>query len=137
MRKLAKTLYTINSITCIFIGLMHTNAHFQDLVTAEVAGLLNHEIVVSGINSNIYDLWQGMSLMMGLLLIIIGLLHLLIIRRLEGNEYPPIEGSLIMILMLDFVIYTGYYFFSSWQVYGGVVGIIIQSICMVLTFRKK
>jgi len=36
MKKLAKILYGLNSITCIFIGVLHTMAHYSDLVTDEI-----------------------------------------------------------------------------------------------------
>lgn len=137
MTKLAKILYGMNSVTCIFIGLLHTYAHYTDLITADVKKLLNHDIVVTRQASNIWDLWQGMSLMMGFLLIIVGLLHLLIISRLKNEDYPPIGASVIMILMLVGVIYSGVYFFGALQVYGGIGGISLQSICLVLSIMKK
>lgn len=136
MKKTAIILYGLNSVTCIFIGILHTLAHYNDLITEEIHGLLNHEIMVSGMTSNIWGLWQGMSLMMGGLLIIIGLLNLLIIKRLGKNDYPPIESSLIMILMLLGVMYVGHYLFESWQVYGGAIGIAVQTVCLVLSLRK-
>ena len=137
MKNLAKALYGINSITCIFIGVLHTIVHFQDLVTDEVRTTLDQSILVSGTESNIWNLWQGMSLMLGYLLIIIGLLHLFILFKTKKEAYPPIGGSLIMILMLSGVIYVGYYYFGSWQVEGGIGGIIVQSLCIILTLRNK
>jgi len=137
MKKIAKIAYCINGITCVFIGVLHTIAHYTDLKTESVKKLLNHEIIVSGTNSNIWDLWQGMSLMMGFLLIIIGMLHLLILTSIKKNDYPPLGISLIMIFMLLGVIYTGYNFFGAWQVSGGIAGIILQSICLTLTILKR
>jgi len=78
-----------------------------------------------------------MSLMMGYLLIIIGLLNLSIIARINKGDYPPISASVILILMLAGVIYAGVNYFSSWQVYGGTIGILLQSICLILSIRKK
>lgn len=135
MKRLAKILYSINSITCIFIGLAHTYAHFTELNTTTLEQLLDHDIVVTGIETNIFGLWQGMSFMMGLLLIIIGLSHLLILKKVTQNQYPPIAGSLIMILMLLFVMYAGYHFFGGWQFYGGMVGLVIQVSCLILSWR--
>lgn len=137
MQKLAKILYTINSTTCIFIGLLHTHAHYKELVTNELKNLMDHEIVVTGIATNVFQLWQGMSLMMGLLLIIIGLSHLLILKELTKEQYPPVGGSMIMILMLIFVMFAGYHYFGGWQVYGGGAGLVVQSICLILSIRKS
>ena len=137
MIKLAKISYGINGATCVFIGILHTVAHYSDLDTPHIKALLNPPIVVSGTASNIWDLWLGMSLMMGYLLMIIGMLHLSILIKTRKNSYPPLEASIIMILMLLGVIYTGYYFFGSWQIYGGITGIFLQSICLSLTILKK
>lgn len=136
MNKIAKILYALNSVTCIFIGAAHTFAHYTDLITLELKEMMNHSVTVTGLESNVWQLWQGMSLMMGLLLIIIGLSHLLILRGLKKEEFPPIGGSLILMLMLVFVIYAGLNFFSAGQVYGGSAGFILQSICLVLSIRK-
>ncbi len=133
---IAKALYLVNSITSIFIGLLHTYAHFTELVTEEVKGQINYPIVVSGTQSNIWDLWQGMSFMMGILLIIVGLLHLLILKGVDEKSFPPVGGSLLMILMLLFVIYAGFSFFGSMQIYGGSAGLILQIICLILSIRK-
>ncbi len=137
MKTLAKLLYGANAVTCIFIGVMHTVAHYADLKTENIKTLLNHKIPVSGTEAYIWDLWQGMSLMMGFLLIVIGILHLSIIQRIKKAEYPPISGSLIMIFMLVGVIYAGVNFFDKWQVYGGIFGILVQSTCLVLTIAKR
>ncbi len=137
MKQLAKISYGINGITCVFIGILHTIAHFRDLKTEQIQRLLNHEVVVSGTEANIWDLWQGMSLMMGYLLMILGMIHLLILRRTSKSEYPPVGGSVLMILMLIGVIYTGYYYFGAWQVSGGTAGIMLQSICLLVTLWDK
>ncbi|MEL6699882.1 MAG: hypothetical protein AAFV78_18355 [Bacteroidota bacterium] len=137
MKQLAKISYGINSITCVFIGILHTITHFRELKTEQIRRLLNHEIVVSGTEAHIWDLWQGMSLMMGYLLIIMGTTHLLILRRTSKSEYPPVSGSVLMILMLIGVIYTGYYYFGAWQVSGGTAGIMLQSVCLLVTLWDK
>ena len=136
MKKLAKGLYGMNSIANMFIGVMHTLAHFKDLTTTDIQNHLAHDTVVSGIDSNIYDLWQGMSLMMGGNLFFIGVLHLYILIRTPKIDYPPIGGSVIMIVMLALVIIVGNAYFSQWQVYGGIVGIVVQSVCLFLSAKK-
>lgn len=136
MKKLSKALYGMNAVTNIFIAVMHTMAHFKELVTDEIQNHLNHDIVVTGIESNVYDLWQGMSLMMGFNLFFIGVLHLYILLRTPKTAYPPIGGSIIMILMLMVVVVIGNAYFSQWQVYGGIIGIAVQSVCLFLSIKK-
>jgi len=135
MKKLAKILFGVNSLTTIFIGILHTIAHYSDLITEEIHNRLDFTAVVTGMESNIWELYQGMSLMMGYLMIIIGLLNFSIIFRLKKEEYPPISASLIFIVMLLGVIYVGANYFSSWQVYGGIGGILLQSIVLVLSMK--
>lgn len=136
MKKLAKVLYGMNGVTCIFIGVLHTIAHYSELLTEDIKTRLDHKIVVTGLESNIWDLWQGMSLMMGYFIIVIGVLHLFIISQIQKNNYPPIGASIIMILMLLGVIYAGLNFFSIWQVYGGIMGIALQTTCLVISIKK-
>ncbi len=134
--KTAKALYLFNSITSIFIGLMHTYVHFDELVSDPIKEQINIPLMVAGQESNIWELWQGMSFMMGILLIIVGLLHLFILSGVGKKDFPPIGGSLIMILMLLFVIYSGVKFFGNMQIYGGSAGLILQTICLILSIRK-
>ena len=110
-------------------------AHYTDLITDKVQSLLSHDIWVMGSEASAWKLWQGMSLMMGVLLIIVGLSHLQILARLDKQSYPPIGASLIIMLMLTIVIYAGVHFFGGMQIYGGMAGLILQSICLLLTIR--
>lgn len=125
--KLSKGLFLFNGITTILIGLTHTYAHYAELVSDDIKRTLDKEIVVMGTESNIWDLWQGMSLMMGILLVIVGLIMIMTILNLKKTEYPPINISLIFILMLITVVYSGINYFGAAQVYGGIFGIIVQS----------
>lgn len=134
---LSKALFALNGIISIFIGLAHTYAHYTELVTSEINGWLDKDIIVTGVKSNIWHLWQGMSLMMGILLIIIGLISLAVIFNLNKDDFPPVNISIIIILMLIAVIYSGVNFFGSAQVYGGIFGIVVQTASIVASKLKK
>lgn len=125
--KLSKGLFLLNGIISILIGVTHTYAHYAELVSDDIRRRLDKEIVVMGSDSNIWDLWQGMSLMMGILLIIVGLMMVMIILNLKKTEYPPTNISIVFILMLITVVYSGINYFGSAQIYGGIFGIIVQS----------
>jgi len=135
--RISKGLFLLNGITSIFIGLTHTYAHYAELVSDALQDQLEREIVVMGTASNVWSLWQGMSLMMGVLLIIVGLISVLIIVNLKENEFPPVNISVVIILMLLMVVYSGIEYFGAGQVYGGIVGIIIQSISIIFSKLKK
>lgn len=134
--KLSKGLFVLNGITSIFIGLTHTYAHYSELVSNEINTLLDKEIVVMGTDSNIWLLWQGMSLMMGILLIIVGAISLAVIWNLKKGEFPPVNISIIIILMLIAVVYSGVNYFGEAQLYGGIAGIVIQSASIVFSKMK-
>jgi len=135
--KISKGLFVLNGITSVLIGILHTFAHYNELITNEIHKQLDKKLTVTGVESNIWDLWQGMSLMMGILLIIIGLISIAVIRNLKKGEYPPLNISIIIILMLSAVIYSGVNFFGEAQVYGGIVGILIQSASIFLSKFEK
>jgi len=134
---ISKGLFVLNGVTSIVIGLTHTYAHYTELITSEINQLLDKKIVVTGIESNIWNLWQGMSLMMGILLIIVGLISVSIIWNLKKGDFPPINISIIIILMLLCVVYSGVNYFGEAKVYGGVVGIIVQATSILLTKVKN
>ena len=75
--------------------------------------------------------------MMGILLIIIGLISLAVIFNLNKGDFPPVNISIIIILMLIAVIYSGVNFFGSAQVYGGIFGIVVQTASIVISKIKK
>ncbi len=132
---LSKGLFVLNGITSIIIGLTHTYAHYNELISSEINKLLDKDIVVMDTESNIWDLWQGMSLMMGILLIIVGAISVAVIWNLKKGEFPPVNISVIVILMLLAVVYSGIMFFGEAQLYGGIVGIIVQSLSIL--FSRK
>jgi len=135
--KISKGLFVLNGITSIIIGLTHTYAHYNELISSEINVLLDKEIVVMGIDSNIWNLWQGMSLMMGILLIIVGLMSVAIIWNLNKGEYPPINISVIIIFMLLAVLYCGVNYFGEPQIYGGIIGIIVQATSILFSKLKN
>jgi len=102
-------------------------------VSDKIHEWLDIDLVVTGVESNIWDLWQGMSLMMGLLLIVIGLMSVAVIVNLRKGEYPPLNISVIIILMLLAVVYSGVNYFGEAQVYGGITGILIQTTSIILS----
>ncbi len=135
--KISKGLFLFNGVTTILIGMLHTYAHFKELVTPEVNSLLDKALVVMGADSNIWSLWQGMSLMMGMQMVAMGLISVLIIWNLKPGVFPPTNISLVIILMLIFVVYCGINFFGPGQLYGGIAGIIIQSVSILLSKVKN
>ncbi len=134
-KRIARILYSVNCTACIFIGSLHTLVHFQELRSDLIASKLGFEAPVQGLMANVFNLWQGMSLLMGIFIILLGLSHFVILSISGKNSFPPISSSLIFVLMQGFVIYAGLNFFTTWQVYGGSIGMLLQFIVITLCLK--
>ncbi len=121
----------------ILVGTAHTWTHFQDLTTAAIQLQLDSSIEIMGAEQSIWNTWGLMSFMMGISFIIIGLLHLIIIRHQKRQDYPSIPGLLAIILYLIFVIYAARTFSAAPQYYGGIFGFGLAILCLGLTLKGK
>lgn len=137
MKKAARIIYFIFGVIMpILIGGLHTFVHFKELITPEVQDLLRHEIPLMGGSELLWNTWGLMSFMMGTSFIVIGLLNLTLFSRLDKGESPPIGAIISMMAYLGFVVYAGNQFNAAPQFYGGVFGLIMMSLCLVLSLRK-
>ena len=100
MKRLAKILYSVNSITFMCIALLHTSVHYQELVTPEIQAMLNQSIPLQGAEESVWKLWQGFSFMMGAFMFFFGATHLFIASQVNKNSYPPILGSILVLITL-------------------------------------
>jgi len=137
MKKVARGIYWYNGIAFLFVGALHTFTHYQQLLTPSLKTMMDHGLKVNGESSNVWELWQGMSLMMGLSFIIIGLFNLSTILNIARENYPPINTTLTMILMCLFVTYSGYHFFSPIILGGGVFGLLLQIVCLFILLKNR
>jgi len=141
MKKTARILFIAMAIASILIGVLHQLVHLDELATPALAQSLNFEIPlkgqIGGEVANAFDLWQGMSLMMGYTLMLFGLTHLVIGLRLSKDECPPIPFIILMIFQCIGSVYTGIHFFGPAQIYGGLFGIICLSISLFLTIKTR
>ena len=138
MRKTARILYLIIGVLItIPIGLLHTYAHFTDLMTPAVKEYLNGTLTVTGNEQSYFAVWGVVSFMMGAAFVVIGLLNLTIYSMMKKEDYPPIFALITMTIYLFCVIYVGYTFNATPQLYGGIFGLILTSITFYLTLRVK
>jgi len=135
---MARILYLIvGCIIPIFIGALHTFAHFKDLLTLEIQQYLQKEVLILGASQSLWDTWGIASFMMGISFIVIGLLNFSIFIKLSKTDFPPVLPIIIMILYLLCVIYVGFQFDQAFQKYGGMVGIFILLVCLSIIFKNK
>jgi len=123
--RLSRLCYLIVGVMFVLIGLLHLQVHFSALTTEDLASALDHSFDLLGDETNAWPLWQGFSFMMGVLLIFIGLFNLITHKSLAKNECPPIPQILLTMLILATVIFSGVFYFSSMQIYGGIFGMIL------------
>lgn len=117
-------------IAPLLIGVLHSYAHFSDLLTSEIRNTLDENIPIFGEPTLMFNTWGLMSFMMGGAFMIIGLLNLVTYSRLKKNEAPPVGSLLTMMLYLLFVIYAAYTFSATPQLYGGVIGLIAMGVAL-------
>ena len=138
MKKTARIIYLIiGAGFTIFIGLLHTYAHFTDLVTPEVQEHLDKTLIIMGNEETYYSAWGVMSVMMGTAFVVIGLLNLTIFQMMKKEDYPPIFALVSMLFYLVCVIYVGHTFDAAEQFYGGLFGLVMTTIAIFLTLRGK
>jgi len=137
MDKTARILFVIIGIVFpILIGVLHMLAHFQYLITPQVEQYLQEGISIFGEVQPMWYSWGIMSVMMGMSFIVIGLLNVYIFSQSPKSEKPPIPALLIMIIYLVSVVYVGYEFNQAAQLYGGIFGLTLTSICIFLCLKK-
>ena len=138
MLKSARIIFMIiGSIFPILIGALHLFTHFNELVTTNVQTLLSNTIPINGQEQILWHTWGIMSFMMGLAFVIIGLLNINIYKRLKKDDFPPLSTLLIMVIYLLGVIYVGNQFEQAPQLYGGIFGLTLTSICIFLTLKGQ
>lgn len=120
----------------IFIGLLHTYAHFTDLIKPEVQSHLQQEIMVTGQTQIMWNTWGVMSVMMGISFIVIGLLNISIIRNTNKNSQFPTLPIFAMIFYLSAVIYVGLTFNADMQLYGGIAGMMLTIVCLITNLKS-
>jgi len=135
MEKLARRTYRIGSFGFIGIGALHTYAHVTELAGEELKGRFDEmgTILVQGTDAASWDLFQGVSLLMGFFSIVLGFANLAA-ERAAGR--PPAGVSLVNIAMLVSVMIVGVLYLGALQVYGSMFGITMFAIPVLAAWRS-
>ena len=123
--RLARRAFIAGSIGFVFIGGLHTVVHLIDLAGPELEARFQRlgTIDVSGESVRSWDLFQGISLLMGLFSMTIGLIDLGALRSTGPDQLPPVPVAVANITMLMAIIAVGAAYLGPLQVYGGLFGI--------------
>lgn len=134
--RFARLLQWVLAVACIAIGALHTDVHIRELSAEPYALELGkiQGLQLIGLEADVWKLWQGFSLMMGLLIAVIGLLNVSVLLGYKGQAVAP-GLQWVMMLMLVVVIFAGANYFSAFQLYGGMIGLLVQSVALFLTRR--
>ncbi|MFK7936755.1 MAG: hypothetical protein AB8G22_24795 [Saprospiraceae bacterium] len=135
MQKLAYYLHLTIAVMFITIGGLHLFVHYNTLIPSELAELLQPIKIIEfgGETLDIWRNWQGYSFMMGVSFIVIGGLNLVVLK--QNQDFPPIGLTIIMILLLTTVVYSGIHFFTVVQLYGGLMGIAFLLVALIARMR--
>ncbi len=119
---ITRRLYQIGSLTFIAIGLFHTLVHFQDLSGGDLERRFDQvDPVMLGDDAvRSWDLFQGVSLLMGFFAIAIGAINL---GALTGRATAPPVVGMVTIAALLAVIVVGFAYLGLLQTVGGAIGI--------------
>jgi len=138
MSKVSRILFLlIGSVFPILIGTLHTFVHFSNLVSPEIQLYLQKEFMYSGKLQALWPAWGIASFMMGLSFIVIGLLNISTFRRLSTTDYPPLLSILAMTIFLLGVVYVGYEFEQSFQLFGGLFGVVLSFVCLGISLKNR
>lgn len=121
----------------ITVGIIHTYVHFSDLLSPEIQDYLEKDFYYSGKEQPLWDAWGIANFMMGISFLVIGLLNIYIYRSLSKTDFPPLPAIFAMLVYILGVIFVGVQFQQSFQLYGGITGLILLSISLFLTLRKS
>lgn len=123
--------YVVGSVGFVFVGALHTAVHFAELAGADLEQRFDElgDIEVNGTIARSWDLFQGVSWLMGLFSIALGLVSLNALRAAQGR--PPLGICLINMAMLGAIVVVGVAHLGPLQIYGGLFGMTMFGIAAV------
>ncbi|MGD1892330.1 MAG: hypothetical protein ACFB15_17290 [Cyclobacteriaceae bacterium] len=136
MRRLPNIQSSNVAVLFIIIGLLHIDIHLRELDSAIIQSRLTqiNDVQLLGQPADMWKLWQGFSFMMGTCFVIIGVLRLVTIQVTSLKH--QLLGAFTMVLLLVIVIISGVLFFAAPQIYGGGVGLLMQTISIALLVKN-
>ena len=131
------TFIIIACIFPIFIGSLHTVTHFNDLLSPDIQSYLQEEFIILGKNQSLWNTWGIVSFKMGISFITIGLINIFIVKKFPKSDITPLGPILAMLLFQISVINVGNEYKQDFQLYGGMTGALLLTICVFLVLRIK
>lgn len=126
MINLSRATFAIGSVAFVFIGLMHSFVHLTELSGADLGARFQRvgPIDLQGGQVLAWDLFQGMSLVMGFFSCVLGVVLLGAILGTPRDQVPHWAIGGAACLVQAGIAVVGAHCLSSFQVIGGGMGII-------------
>lgn len=122
-RRIARRLFTIGSITFIVIGGFHTQVHLADMSSADLKAEFDQIAPLRG--TDVWHLWNGLSLLMGFFAMAIGAANLAGLRARGPEAWPAIGVCLVNAAALVAVGTIGVLHLGPLQTVGGPIGVLL------------
>lgn len=138
MQRIARRLFATGSIVFVLIGALHTWVHLAEMRTPELKAQFDQIAPIDG--TDVWHLWNGLSLLMGFGFIAIGLANIAGLRALPEDSYPVRGVALANAAMLASITTIGFLHLGPNQQFGGPVGVImfgLPALWSTLDKRKK
>ncbi|MEL6983865.1 MAG: hypothetical protein AAFO29_15675 [Actinomycetota bacterium] len=140
LARIGRTTFLIGCITFIVIGLLHTVTQFTTLSKPEVqtAYRAGGPIDVNGSRVDGWDLFAGISVLMGLYSIAIGAFGLVALATTNRADRLPAPGhSAINVVTLGGITAVGATLLGPLQLIGGAVGMVLFGIPLAAARRRR
>lgn len=127
MERMARRFFTIGSVGFIVIGALHTVVHLMQLSGPQLEMALRTVggVPVMGAPAEMWDLWQGVSLLMGLFSMALGASNLAGLHAAPAEAFPARGVCAVNVAMLACVTLVGTLFLGPLQVLGGPFGMLM------------
>ena len=138
MVKLARLLFLVGALTFIGIGAMHSFVHVTELSGAGLEGRFDQlgPVLLQGDEVRAWDLFQGLSLLMGAFSIALGLVLLGCWLGSRPRALPHPLVPLAVLAQLLVIMGVGWLYLSPFQVIGGAVGLALFAPALFLSIRQ-
>ena len=130
MISLARLTFFIGAVTFVFIGALHTYVHLSELAGPGLARRFEAigPVALQGDEVSAWDLFQGVSLLMGFFSAALGLVLLAALKSAPKGTLPDAAISAVVMVLLGAITAIDALYLSSFQVVGGLVGILLFSL---------
>lgn len=130
MAHIARRLFAIGSLAFIAIGTLHTAVHLTQMSGPVLAAAMADIGELEGVGATVWNLWQGLSLLMGLFSIALGCANLASLRGTPG-VFPNPWLCLVNVGMLGCITLVGILYLGPIQAVGGPIGMVLFALPIV------